>query len=64
MNVHIEHITPQDIISYRKNNRFIEPKLGIAIKASKIKNCFNIIPPIEYENDNRKSQAFKKRKGR
>jgi len=31
MSVHIDHITPQDIVSYKKNNKSIEPKLGVTL---------------------------------
>jgi hypothetical protein len=32
--------------------------LRISVKLSKIKNCFNIIDPLEYENSVRKSDVY------
>ena len=34
------------------------PNLKLSIKASKYKNCFNIISPIEYEDTNKKSDVY------
>jgi len=58
MEVHPDHITPQDLDGVYKNGALRKAKIGVAIKSSKIKSCFNIIPPIEYENDNRKSDVY------
>ena len=45
------HITPQDFNGIYEDGKLRDVKLGVAVKSSKIKNCFNIIPPIEYENE-------------
>lgn len=58
MDVHPEHITAQDFDGIYENGKLRPAKIGVAIKASKIKSCFNIIPPIEYENDTRKSDVY------
>jgi len=58
LEVHPDHITPQDIDKIVENNKLRSPKIGIAIKSSKLKSCFNIIPPIEYENLDRRSDCY------
>lgn len=58
MEVHPEKITPQDIVSILQDGRNRPPKLKIGIKSSKLKNCFNIIDPLEYENSDRKSDVY------
>jgi len=58
MKVHPDHITPQDIDKVKSKKTWRKPKLCIAIKSSKIKSCFNVIPPIEYKNANRKSDVY------
>ena len=58
MAVHPGQITPQDIVAVKKKRKWKEPKLCIAVKSSKVKSCFNVIPPIEYENDGRKSDIY------
>jgi hypothetical protein len=58
MEVHPDHITPQDLDGVYENGVLREANIGVAIKSSKIKSCFNIIPPIEYENSNRKSDVY------
>jgi hypothetical protein len=58
MNVHPEEITPQDIISILKDGLKRPPNLKVGIKSSKLKNCFNIIDPLEYENSDRKSDVY------
>lgn len=56
--VHPGKITEQDIIGISENNEVRKPKIDIAIKSSKTKSCFNVIPPLEYENQERKSDAY------
>jgi len=58
MEVHQEHITEQDIQGIYENNKYRPVRIGVAVKSSKWKSCFNIIPPIEYENENRKSDIY------
>lgn len=58
MEVHPDHITPQDFEGIYEKGRLRKAKIGVAVKSSKWKNCFNIIPPIEYENQGRKSDAY------
>lgn len=58
MEVHPDHITPQDFHKILVKGETRNPKLGVAVKSSKWKSCFNIIPPIEYENANRKSDVY------
>ena len=56
--VHPGEITPQDIVGIFEEGERRHPKMDIAVKASKSKNCFLIIPPIEYENEDRKSDVY------
>ena len=49
-----EGITAQDLVEFDGR----EPRIGVAVKSSKEKSCFNVIPPIEYENDDRKSDVY------
>lgn len=56
--VHPEHITPQDFEGIRDKEKWRAVKIGVAVKSSKWKSCFNIIAPIEYENQNRKSEVY------
>ncbi len=56
--VHPERITPQDFDGIMDKGKWREVKIGVAVKSSKIKSCFNIIPPLEYENPNRKSDVY------
>ncbi|MBS3155074.1 hypothetical protein J4404_01100 [Candidatus Woesearchaeota archaeon] len=56
--VHPDHITEQDFIGIKENSKLRKLKIGVAIKSSKWKNCYNIIPPIEYENPRRKSDVY------
>lgn len=58
MEVHPEHITPQDIVSISNGTSARVPNLNIAVKSSKIKSCFNIIDPLEYETPGRKSDVY------
>lgn len=56
--IHPDRITPQDIIKIKKGANWVKPKTGISIKSSKMKSCFNIIPKLEYEDKNRKSDYY------
>jgi hypothetical protein len=58
MEVHQDHITPQDFDGIAENGEEREVRIGVAVKSSKWKSCFNIIPPIEYENEIRKSDVY------
>jgi hypothetical protein len=58
MDVHPDHITEQDFIGIKEENKWRELKLGVAIKSSKWKSCFNIIHPLEYETETRKSDVY------
>ena len=58
MDVHPERITPQDFEGIYENGNLRESNMDVAVKSSKWKNCFNIIAPIEYENNNRKSDVY------
>ena len=57
--VHPDHITEQDFDGiYDEGHKLRNVKIGVAVKSSKWKNCFNIIAPIEYENTRRKSDVY------
>lgn len=56
--VHQDHITEQDFVGLYENGKIRSIKVGVAIKSSKWKNCFNVIDPLEYENPNRKSDVY------
>jgi hypothetical protein len=58
MEVHPEHITPQDFDGVKENGKYRQVKIGVAVKSSKWKSCWNIIPPVEYENKDRKSDVY------
>jgi hypothetical protein len=58
MEIHHGKITPQDFDGIHMNGEIREVRMGVAVKSSKWKNCFNVIAPIEYENDNRKSDVY------
>lgn len=58
MEVHPTHITPQDFDGIKDSGKIRPVKIGVAVKSSKWKNCWNIIPPIEYENQDRKSDVY------
>ena len=51
---HPERITPQDIVEVDGR----PPKIGVAMKSTSVKNCFLLIPPREWEEDLRKSDAY------
>lgn len=58
MEVHPQHITPQDIVSISNGTSTRVPNVNIAVKSSKIKSCFNIIDPLEYETPGRRSDVY------
>ena len=58
MDIHPGEIVPQDFAGIYEDGKLREIKIGVAVKSSKFKSCFNIIPPIEYENDGRKSDIY------
>ena len=58
MEIHPGYITPQDIDGIKENGVYRSSKIGVAIKSSKWKSCWNIIYPLEYENDLRKSDVY------
>lgn len=58
LSVHPQKITPQDFHGIVRNNKTRTCNIDVAIKASKMKSCFNIIHPLEYENKERKSDFY------
>jgi len=56
--VHLDHITEQDFVGINDKGKTRPVKIGVAIKSSKWKNCFNVIDPLEYDNQNRKSDVY------
>ena len=58
MEVHPDHITPQDIQRIKKSDAWQDSRITVAVKSSKVKSCYNIIPPIEYENADRRSDVY------
>ncbi|MEI6191231.1 MAG: hypothetical protein WCP24_02600, partial [bacterium] len=58
LEVHPDHITQQDFDGIYEKGKLRPAKLGIAVKSSKWKSCWNIIAPIEYENKDRKSDVY------
>jgi len=56
--VHLDHITEQDFVGIKEEGNIRKVKIGVAIKSSKWKNCFNVIDPLEYDNPNRKSEVY------
>jgi len=55
---HPDHITPQDIVSVGDVDNNRQPRINVAVKASKFKSCFIVVPEIEYVNPNRKSDIY------
>lgn len=55
---HPGRITEQDIQEIMEYGKARKPRINVAIKASKFKNCYLIIPQLEYENENRKSDIY------
>jgi hypothetical protein len=56
--VHQGNITPQDFVGVIENGVQRECSIGVAVKSSKIKSCFNVIPPLEYEDLTRRSDVY------
>jgi len=56
--VHPEKITPQDFDEIRVGGSFRKPKLGVGVKASKIKNAFLVLGANEVELQDRKSDVY------
>jgi len=56
--VHPEQITPQDFDSVKINKKFRKPRLGVGVKASKMKNAFLILGANEVELEERKSDVY------
>ena len=58
MEVHPDHITEQDFVGIYDNNILRKINFDVAVKSSKWKSCWNILPPIEYEDSNRRSDVY------
>lgn len=56
--VHPEEITPQDFDQIKDGNIFRKPKLGVGVKASKMKNAFLVLGSNEFELPERKSDVY------
>lgn len=56
--VHPGEITPQDVNQIEVDNIFRQPKIGVAIKASKMKNAFLVLGTDEVEKPKRKSDVY------
>jgi len=58
--VHPQEITPQDFDKIKDNNtgKFRVPKLGVGVKASKMKNAFLVLGANEVERADRKSDVY------
>ncbi|TKJ18829.1 MAG: hypothetical protein CEE43_17005 [Promethearchaeota archaeon Loki_b32] len=56
--VHPEEITPQDFDSIKDGNSFREPKLGVGVKASKMKNAYLVLGANEVDLPDRKSDVY------
>lgn len=56
--VHPEEITPQDFSEIKDGNSFRKPKLGVGIKASKMKNAFLVLSAREVESPERRSDVY------
>ncbi|MFH1694708.1 MAG: hypothetical protein ABH880_03070 [Patescibacteria group bacterium] len=56
--VHPEEITPQDFDQIKDGASFREPKLGVGVKASKMKNAFLVLGSNEVELPERKSDVY------
>jgi len=59
-NVHTSYITPQDIVKMQdlKTHNTRDPKLGVGIKASKLKSGFLVLGANEVELAERKSDVY------
>ncbi|MFA6076708.1 MAG: hypothetical protein WC735_01390 [Candidatus Paceibacterota bacterium] len=56
--VHPERITPQDFDKIKVNNVFKTPKIGVGIKASKMKNAFLVLGGNEVDLKERRSDVY------
>ncbi len=56
--VHPEEITPQDFDLIKDKKIFRKPKLGVGVKASKMKNAFLILGSKEVDLPNRRSDVY------
>lgn len=56
--VHPEHITPQDFDKIKVNGKLRTPKLGVGIKASKMKNAFLVLGGNEVDLLERRSDVY------
>jgi len=56
--VHPEEITPQDFDQINDGDLFRKPKLGVGVKASKMKNAFLVLGANEFELPGRKSDVY------
>ncbi len=56
--VHTEEITPQDFHRIKKKGKFVYPKLGVGVKASKMKNAYLVLGSNEVERVERKSDVY------
>ena len=56
--VHPEEITPQDFDQIKDHNSFRKPKIGVGIKASKMKNAFLVLGAKEVESPARRSDVY------
>ncbi len=56
--VHPAEITPQDFDEIKDGDSFRKPKLGVGVKASKMKNAFLVLGSKEVELANRKSDVY------
>ncbi|MCX7550884.1 hypothetical protein [Xanthomarina sp. F2636L] len=58
MEAHPDSITAQDFTGIIEEDGKRDIKIDVAVKSSKWKSCWNVIPPIEYENRDRKSDIY------
>lgn len=58
LDVHPGKITQQDFDGIYDKGKLRPVQCGVAVKSSKMKSCFNVIDPLEYENADRKSDIY------
>lgn len=56
--VHPSHITPQDFYKIEDNGKIRDPRIGVGVKASKLKSCFLVLGTNEVELQERKSDVY------
>ncbi|MFA6308641.1 MAG: hypothetical protein WC677_02700 [Clostridia bacterium] len=56
--VHTEYITPQDFHKIHDNGKLRNPRIGVGVKSSKMKNAYLVLGDKEVEDDIRKSNAY------